>query len=80
MKACIEGIYISTEHKEKIIDGKTVNVPYVVLYSGDETVKIENVNNDEQKIKVGDIVRLVCDIKMCEWNGRKYLSIKPIRA
>lgn len=79
MKACIEGIYIESLNKERIIDGKTVNVPYVVLYSGDETVKIENVNIDE-KIKVGDIVRVVCDIHMSEWNGRKYLTIKPIRA
>lgn len=80
MKACIEGIYIETQVKERIIDGKTVNVPYVVLYSGDETVKIENVQNTDEKIKVGDIVRVVCDIKLSEWNGRKYLSIKPIRA
>lgn len=79
MKACIEGIYIESQFKDRIIDGKTVNVPYVVLYSGDETVKIENVSIDE-KTKVGDIVRVVCDIHMSEWNGRKYLSIKPIRA
>lgn len=79
MKACIEGIYIESQIKERIIDGKIVNVPYVVLYSGNETVTIENVNIDE-KIKIGDIVRVVCDVKLSEWNGRKYLSIKPLRA
>ena len=76
MICTITGMFIKKDKKIREIDGKKVEEPFVVIYSGDQAVTIPNLKIPDAK--AGVEVDIVCDVKLAEWDGRKYLSIKPV--
>lgn len=77
MIATITGMFIKQDYKEREIDGKKVKEPFVVIYSDDQAVNVPNLKLDGD-IKPGTMIDIPCVIKLLEWDGRKYLSIKPL--
>lgn len=76
MICVINGMFIKNDEKIKMVDGKEVKEPFVVIYSGDQAVTIPNCSIPDGKPGVN--VDVLCDVKLSEWDGRKYLSIKPL--
>ena len=77
MVAKVQGIFIKQGTKNRVRDGQKVEEPYIVIYSGNETVRIPNVRLNPE-LKIGTQVEIACDISLREWDNRKYLSIRPL--
>lgn len=77
MVAKVQGIFIKQGTKNKVRDGQKVEEPFIVIYSGNETVYIKNVALNPE-LKIGTQVEITCDISLREWDNRKYLSIRPL--
>ena len=78
MVAKVQGIFIKQGTKERVRDGQKVEESFIVIYSGNETVKIPNVRFTPE-VKIGTQVEILCDISLREWENRKYLSIRPVK-
>lgn len=74
----VQGMFLERKLKEKEVDGKKEAQPVVVLYTDGEAVEFPGFDVDPDKVKVGQTVSLDCSIKLSEWQGRKYLSIRPL--
>lgn len=77
MVAKVQGIFIKQGTTNKVRDGKKVEEPFIVIYSGNETVYIKNVTLNPE-LKIGTQVEIACDLCLREWDNRKYLSIRPL--
>lgn len=56
--------------------GVRVTKPFIVVYSEGETRTILGLKADGKKL--GETVDVTVSIKMRTWDGRSYLSVKPI--
>ncbi len=74
----VSGMFLERKLREKEVDGKKEFQPVVVLYTDGEAVEFPGFDIDPDKIKVGQTVELDCSIKAKEWQGRTYLSIRPL--
>ena len=71
------GKYLESGIDVRNVEGKSVERKFVLVYSGQETIKIYDFEVPEGTKGFSDL-EIVADVKMREWNGRKYLQIQPL--
>lgn len=77
MIATITGMLVEVGYVDrKDAQGRSYKEPFAVVYSGGEAVKIPNLSVDPNA--VGSTIDVSCMVKLSSWEGRSYLSIKPI--
>lgn len=73
MKCLISGMLCSHEF---VKDKQGNDYPVAYLFSEGDTVRIPNI--DLSDVPLGTFVDVLAIVKLSEFEGRRYLSIKPI--
>lgn len=73
MKCLISGMYCATE---VATDKNGKEYPIAYVFSSGETVRIPNF--DLSDVQPGTFVDVLAIVKLVEFEGRRYLSIKPV--
>ena len=78
MICTLHGVLVEAGVKE-VKDNQTglaINKPFITIYSEGSTQTILDCKADGKKI--GDQIDINVSIRLREWEGRRYLSVKPI--